>query len=328
MTRSIETIALAAIRPGDNDRTEFAYDDLLELAQSIAQIGLQQPISVRPLDEPDGAVLFEIMAGERRYHAHVLYNEQVRSGEWEPSPHVAPDAIQAIISADIDDEHAATVMLIENIQRKDLSPLDEANAYQKRIDQFGWSVTKLARTAGKSPGLVKSRLDLLRLCPEAQQMLKNGDLQLQFAQELIDLNSTFQRSVIRWLGNQTYVPSLPYFRKFVNGQRDIQDQEALFDMGEIMTATAVRVAEDPNLRVSDTLPSLAHLPPLPQSRGNPGAMIDSYIAALIEGGHAAEARVLLDFWRKMMKCNKLQVKPWDSHVLPLLDNGALAAEQN
>lgn len=314
---AIVEIALAAIRPGANDRKHFNEAALDELAHSICDLGLNQPITVRPLATPAAGVLFEIVAGERRWRAHVLLTERIRSGDWPASQRVRPGYIRAII-ADVSAEDASVMMLVENLQRVDLNPLEEANAYKKRIDQFDWTVAQIARVARVSPAHVSARLQLLTLCPEAQALLLGEQLQLQFAQELNQLDHAHQRAVIKWLAEQTYVPTMSYFRQFVAGQVQLQDQTTLFDMRELLCEAAVRVAEDPNLRVSDMLPAAHRLPPLPATRGNPGEMTDAYIATLLEAGHTTAALVLLDYWRKMMKCNKLQIKPWESRVLPLL----------
>ena len=140
----IQSIKRDLIIPGDNDRTVFDSTALQQLAESIRQDGLTQPITVRPVSfcpqcsrreiqpfacscDTELQARYEIVAGERRFRACSL---------------LGMDEIPAIVRT-LDDEQAAAIMLLENIQRVDINPIDEARAYQKRM-QLGWSLAKLS----------------------------------------------------------------------------------------------------------------------------------------------------------------------------------------
>lgn len=140
----VQMVPVALIAPGDNDREEFAETALRELADSIAQHGLAQPITVRP---SDGG--YQIVAGERRWRA-------VRLLGWK--------AIPALVR-ELSDETASAIMLLENIQRAELNPIEEARAYRKRMMQFGWNAAQTARAANVPEERVRMRLMLLSFAP-------------------------------------------------------------------------------------------------------------------------------------------------------------------
>lgn len=311
---TIVELPLADIVPGNNDRQRFKPGPLLELAQSIAEFGLAQPITVRKQGD-----CYQIVAGERRWRAHGIYTEKVQSGEWPESTHCKPGYIWVIMRT-LADEEASGIMLIENVQREDLDPMEEARAYQTRLDEHNWSATRIAKLVKKSVETVQGRLKLLKLSPELQVMISEGDLKTVYGEEISVLDFNRQTMVVAWLREQSYIPSRKHLARFVGQLLAEQAQDSLFDLNALFCATAVEAAQQEDRRVSDMLPLLAHLPPLPQTRGNAGLMVDAYIAQLLRSGYHDEATVLLDFWRKMMKCNRLQLSPWDSQVLPLLED--------
>ena len=173
--KSINDISISQIIPGRNDRTIFDESGLRELADSIKEHGLIQPITIR--HAKDGK-RFEIVAGERRFRACKLLG-------WQTIP--------AIVTA-LKDEDASAITLAENIARKSLDPIDEACAYQSRIESFGWSIEDLSRHAGTSTIHIQFRLKLLKLIPEIQKLIRGGDIQIGYAQILADTNldSNFQ----------------------------------------------------------------------------------------------------------------------------------------
>jgi len=311
----IQDLSLNEIIAGDNDRKDFETAALVELATSIANVGLAQPITVI-WDESRNKYI--IVAGERRFRAHGGYTEQVLSGAWPESPHCRVGYIKALIRNDLTPEQASEIMLIENIQRVDLDPIAEGSAYQKRISELNWSIAKLAEVVKKSAETIKSRLKLLALADDIQALIQCGQLKPYFGEEIAELDHDRQFTAIDWLKKQAYIPTRAHVREFV-ATLMAQPADSFFDFNSLFAPSAVEVAQsDSGKRVSDCLPKLAHLPELPEKQGDAGKMTDAYIAALLADGHTFEAHVLLDFWRKMMKSNKLQVKPWDSHVLPLL----------
>ncbi len=126
-------------------RKEFSQEKLEELAHSIREQGLLQPISVRKNPHGEG---YLIVTGERRYRAHKLLG-------WE--------RIEAIIIRDIDDAKAFEVALIENLQREDLSPFEEAAGYQRLIDEFGYTQEQVSERVGKARSTVANTLALGKL---------------------------------------------------------------------------------------------------------------------------------------------------------------------
>jgi ParB/RepB/Spo0J family partition protein len=329
-TSEITPVPTAQIRPGDNDRTTFNQVALQELADSIAANGLAQPITVRPVWTcptchaeiaaifPDGLCPacgrpqiwsdchYQIVAGERRFRActHILgWNE-----------------IPAIVR-DLSDEQAAAIMLAENVHRVDLNPLDEALAYHKRMTQFGWSLAETARQANVSEGRVDSRLKLLHLAPEIQDLVANGHLGLGFAQAMSKLDANRQRLALAWLRQQPATPTLSVFNRVVSELYEQQSQEALFDLTALFRPQVVAaVAGSENGKLHEMLPTLPGLPGLPTRLGGIGRLLDDYVAELLAHGKTQEARVIMDFWVKAMQANYALVNAYESKTLAALVN--------
>ncbi|RLQ89625.1 ParB/RepB/Spo0J family partition protein [Notoacmeibacter ruber] len=161
-------IAIDRIVPNQrNPRRHFAEDEIEDLAQSIRAHGLVQPVVVRRSSaNPDG---FELIAGERRWRA------SKRAGLIE-----VPYLLR-----DVDDRTALELAIIENVQRADLNPIEEAAGYQALIDEHEYSQNELAGVIGKSRSHVANTLRLLRLPDEVQRMLSDGDLSAGHARTLI-----------------------------------------------------------------------------------------------------------------------------------------------
>lgn len=180
MNATVTELPVARIRPGQNDRTIFREPELRELADSIARDGLAQPITVRPV-QPRGR--YEIVAGERRYRAHVLLQ----------LPTIA------CIVREYSDEEASRIMLAENLMRVDLDPIDQANAYKRRMDEFGWAASYLAIVTNVTKELVFGRLRLLQLIPDAQLLVRSGALNLAMAACMTELDVNRQNIALREL---------------------------------------------------------------------------------------------------------------------------------
>jgi len=212
MTNKITLLDTREIIPGANDRTAFNDRSLSDLAANISEHGLIQPITTRWNDE---AGCFQIVAGERRYRAcrYIL--------GWEEVPAIIIDAT---------DEEASAIMLAENIARENLDPIDEAMAYQKRLNQFGWTVKELAGHAGVTPTHIRFRVKLLRLRDDIQKLVRDGQLQIGYAQIMSDasLDSNRQLIAIKRL-RDNHRPTPAWFRKEVNILKEEQCQNALFD---------------------------------------------------------------------------------------------------
>lgn len=171
----VRALPLELIDPGPNDRKHFDETALGELAASIAERALLQPITVRPRGDR-----YEIVAGERRWRAHRLLGAKT---------------VDALVR-DLDDRDAADAMLVENLSRENLNPMDEADAYRSRIDRFGATVEGLARAAGVDVSRVRRRLELLNLVPEAADLLRAGQLNREYAWRMSRLDANRQRLVL------------------------------------------------------------------------------------------------------------------------------------
>ncbi len=175
---SLREIPVEWIRPGSyQPRQDFDEESLRELAGSIRSQGLVQPIVLRSLGEKQ----FEIIAGERRWRA-------AQMAEMEKIP--------AIIRH-VDDESAVAMSLIENIQREDLNPWEEARALQRLIDEFGLTHQQIADLVGKSRTTVTNSLRLLNLAPGVARMLIAGDLESGHAKALLGLDPDRQEAAAR-----------------------------------------------------------------------------------------------------------------------------------
>ncbi len=268
----IQSIPVGHIRPGNNDRKRFDRAALEELAASIRAHGLAQPITVRILDR--GLYLYEVVAGERRLRA-------VRDVLGWP-------AIPCVVR-DMDAETAASIMLAENTARADLDPIEEAGAYQSRIERFGWTVARVAEVAGVSEELVKRRLSLLKLVPEAQTLVADSHLGLGHAEAMSALDANRQRIALRILGEGRGV-SLAQFRVIVNELVAEQSQDALFGLEQfwveqVQQAPVIRSGK----RADPGAPIRADLPPVQINLRTTGEVFEKYIADLAAAGKAAEA---------------------------------------
>lgn len=149
-------------------RTQFDEGMLTELAESINKNGIMQPIIARPSDKYAGK--FEIIAGERRWRASKI------AGLTEVP----------VIVRDISDKQALELALVENIQRQDLSPLEEAGGFQRLIEEFDYTQEELAGTVGKSRSHIANMLRLLSLPEEIKSMLNSGELSAGHARAILN----------------------------------------------------------------------------------------------------------------------------------------------
>jgi ParB/RepB/Spo0J family partition protein len=264
---AVQELPLASIVAGCNDRSIFNATEITALAESIRQHGLAQPITVRPVNGH-----YQIVAGERRFRAH---------------QELGAATIPAIVRS-MSDREAADLMLIENIQRVDLNPLDEARAYQKRREQFGASVAEIATIASVSEGRVRSRLRLCSLIEEAQQLVQSGQLGIGYGEAMADIDRNRQLIALRSL-NEAKAPTLTWFRSLCGQLLAEQAQEAMFNLEEFMRANAEQAAAGD--QPGPAFPTAANLPPV-QGKMSVGATLLSYIAELLATGLQFEAAVV------------------------------------
>jgi ParB family chromosome partitioning protein len=161
-------VPIERVRPNpDQPRRTFAEDALQELATSIAERGIIQPIIVRTA--PDDDTSFEIVAGERRWRAAQI-----------AKLHEIP-----VLLRDYNDSEVLEVAIIENIQRADLNPIDEAFGYRQLMDRFGHTQEKLATALGKSRSHIANLMRLLSLPDEVQNYLVSGTISAGHARALV-----------------------------------------------------------------------------------------------------------------------------------------------
>jgi len=162
------------LRPGKyQPRTHMDQESLADLAASIKTQGVMQPILVRAVDSTPGAERYEIVAGERRWRASQL----------------AGLSEVPVLVRNIPDEQALAMALIENIQRENLNPLEEAQGLQRLIDEFGLTHQQAADAVGRSRPAASNLLRLLQLTPPVQEMLMNGQLDMGHARALLPVSS-------------------------------------------------------------------------------------------------------------------------------------------
>lgn len=176
--KQIQDIELDKIVPNRyQPRREFSDDSIKELAETLDKDGLLQPIVVRE----DGEDQYEIIAGERRYRA-------AKSLNWKTIP--------AIVN-NMNDDQAASLALIENLQREDLNPIDEAKAYTNLMKLNDLTQTALAKDMGKSQSYVANKLRLLKLDDDVQKALVEGEITARHGRALLNLSDDDQERVLK-----------------------------------------------------------------------------------------------------------------------------------
>jgi len=169
-TGALRELAVTAVRPNPfQPRTRLDEAALAELAASIEASGLLQPVVVRPRDGG-----YELIAGERRWRA-------VQRLGWPTVPAVVKD---------VDDQTLLTLALVENLQRDDLTPIDEARGYRRLMEEFALSQVDVARAVGRHRATVANLLRLLKLPEEVQALIQEGKLSEGHARALLALEQS------------------------------------------------------------------------------------------------------------------------------------------
>jgi ParB family chromosome partitioning protein len=177
-TGDLKELPVDLLQPGKyQPRTDMHQESLQDLANSIKAQGMLQPIVVRRID----GGRYEIIAGERRWRAAQL-----------AELHNVPAVIR-----DVPDEAAIAMALIENIQRENLNPIEEASALQRLIGEFALTHQQAADAVGRSRAAVTNLLRLLSLNPDVRQLLENGDLEMGHARALLTLEGERQSKAAR-----------------------------------------------------------------------------------------------------------------------------------
>jgi ParB family chromosome partitioning protein len=157
-------------------RTRMDDGSLSELAASIKSQGIMQPVLVRPIELAPSGARYEIIAGERRFRAAQLAGlEEI-----------------PVLVRDVDDQNAAAMALIENIQREDLNPLEEAQGIARLISEFSFTHEQAAQAVGRSRSAVSNLLRLVNLAQPVQTMLMAGDIDMGHARALLAVDAASQ----------------------------------------------------------------------------------------------------------------------------------------
>ena len=185
---SLRNLPLEFIRPGRyQPRSVFDEDRLEELALSIRAQGVVQPVVVREVDQAKDGSKFELIAGERR---------------WRAAQMAGLEDIPAVVR-DVPDEVTVAMSLIENIQREDLNPLEEASALKRLIDEFKMTHREAAEAVGRSRASVSNLLRLLELMQEVKDMVDGRLLEMGHARALLALDENLQVQAAREVVNKS-----------------------------------------------------------------------------------------------------------------------------
>jgi ParB family chromosome partitioning protein len=180
---SLAQLTIASVRPGKyQPRTRMDEASLAQLADSIRARGVIQPIVVRPVGEGQ----YEILAGERRWRAARL---------------AGLDRVPAVVR-EVPDEAALGIGLIENIQREDLNPIEEANGLKRLIDEFKLTHDEVAQAIGRSRAGVTNLLRLLELAASVQSMVQEGRIDMGHARALLALGKSRQVELAERIAQQ------------------------------------------------------------------------------------------------------------------------------
>jgi ParB family transcriptional regulator, chromosome partitioning protein len=226
-----QTLPLARLRPGKyQPRTSMNPESLAELADSIRAQGVMQPILVRPVEGD----LYEIIAGERRFRASQL----------------AGLSDVPVLVKNVPDEAALAMALIENIQREDLNPLEEAQGVQRLIREFSFTHEQAAQAIGRSRSATSNLLRLLNLAAPVQEMLLGGRLDMGHARALLAVDSAHQVQ----LGHQIVLKGLSV--------REAETLVARSQRAASVPAASVKRSRDVERleeELADTLGAVVHL---------------------------------------------------------------------
>ncbi len=208
---ALQTIAIDRIRPGKyQPRTRMDATSLAELADSIREQGIMQPILVRPVD----GSRFEIIAGERR---------------WRAAQQAGLREVPALVKA-VPDNAALALALVENIQREDLNPLEEAQGLSRLINELGLTHDAAAKAVGRSRSAVSNLLRLTSLAKPVQEYLLSGALEMGHARALLALPEAQQVGAAA---------------RVVNGQLSVRETERLVATLANPTERAARAKAKP-----------------------------------------------------------------------------------
>jgi ParB family chromosome partitioning protein len=245
VARKTKFIALANVIANPNQpRKDFDDAHIRELASSIAKHGLIQPISVRPIEKAVGkTTTYMIIAGECRYRAHKLLAEEGKLD--------AP-VVEAIVSTDVDDTQMQVLAIIENAKRKDVNPMEEADAFQFLLDT-GMTIAQVQRELGfGSRGRVTDRLNLLKLEDNAKTLVRSGQLSACFAAEIATLPAHMHTRMIRKVSTGEF-KSIDQIRAACSAIREANEQGSMLGGAPAATDGEMRTLRSMEARIDDVL---------------------------------------------------------------------------
>ncbi len=237
---NLRKIEISALREGRyQPRTQMDDEQLSQLAESIRQEGILSPILVRPI----GGGQYEIVAGERRYRAAIM---------------AGLDRVPVIVK-EVDDKHALAMALIENIQRENLNPLEEAAGIERLISEFGFTHKEAAEAIGRSRSAASNLLRLLDLTEIVKEMLSSRQLEMGHARALLGLQGATQI-----LAAKTVVERGFSVRQTEDYVKRLLDQD-----GRKQKKVVIKTKDDERLEESlaETLGAVVKLRASPKGRG-------------------------------------------------------------
>ena len=243
-SKDLALVSVNKITPSPyQPRREFDERRLEELASSIKSHGLLQPVVIRI--RPDGA--YELIAGERRLRASAL---------------AGLEEIPAIVE-NVSDKDASTFAMVENLQREDLNPLEEASGYHRLQEEFGLTQDDLAKLVGKSRSTVANSIRLLSLGALSKQLLQSGHLEMGHARALLALSGVEQDKIAELIVNkkQSVRQAEKLIRSMTLGNRDkkktrkqkTKDADLLMLERELMDSIGAGVSIDQSSRTTGKL---------------------------------------------------------------------------
>jgi ParB family chromosome partitioning protein len=239
----LEQLAIDKLQPGVyQPRRDMAQEGLNELSESIKQQGLLQPIVVRKLEKSDK---YEIIAGERRWRASQLADlKQV-----------------PVIVHDVDDKTSLAIGIIENIQREDLNPIDEARGLERLINEFDLTHQQAAEVVSKSRASVSNLLRLMNLHIDVQLLLERGDIEMGHARALLSLELPKQIIMARQVVAKGYT-----VRETEAAIRRFLDAGDKLDVSDSLIVTHKKNAQLRQVQLSKELGNKVKIKPSPNGK--------------------------------------------------------------
>ena len=227
----ITTVSISLVEPNKNQpRTKFDDEKIAELTQSIKQNGILQPILVTPLDNGG----YRIVAGERRWRA-------ARGAGLKEIP---------VYIRKLDDKQVMQLALIENVQRQDLSPIEEARAYRQLMDEYKMTQQELSEAVGKSRSVIANSLRLLTLCEPVVELLEKGELTVGHAKMLAGITDAQEQKTIAQLAvkNGFNVRQLEVYIAGQSGEKQKAKKPSLKQENPFLREFEISVNDNSNIK--------------------------------------------------------------------------------